>query len=157
MHIFLTLLALAGPMMVFGSAENRGHAFGNLGGFAASGNVQHFSFVGETVASAGVSSGSTVAQAGFIFMRMDRAGPTLVSVERVTPATVIIDGTTDIVFRLTFSEAISTPVTSDFLVTTTGTAAGSIKSVAVGGNATEWLVTVEALSGDGDIGVGIAP
>ncbi|MBX0290372.1 T9SS type A sorting domain-containing protein [Hymenobacter sp. HSC-4F20] len=81
---------------------------------------------------------------------IDAVAPTVSSSNRQNP-TATLTNATSLTYRVTFSEAVMGVATNSFLLVTTGTATGSIASVAsvsgVGG--TQFDVTISSLSGIG--------
>ncbi|MGV3504504.1 MAG: Ig-like domain-containing protein [Adhaeribacter sp.] len=78
---------------------------------------------------------------------LDKTPPRVLSVLRLTP-TAAITKADPVVFRVSFDEAVSHVDASDFLLTRTGSAAGSIAAVSAG-SGTQVDVTVSGVSGDG--------
>jgi len=56
-------------------------------------------------------------------------------------------------FTVTFDEAVQNIGTGDFTLSTTNTASGNIADVSSGGGGNEWLVTVDGITGEGDLTV----
>nr|WP_182312406.1 Ig-like domain-containing protein [Comamonas testosteroni] len=76
--------------------------------------------------------------------------PTVSSIVRAAGASASVSGTaTQIEYTVTFSEAVTGVDSSDFALTDTGTAFGSIASVS--GSGTTYTVTVSGISGDGSL------
>lgn len=76
-----------------------------------------------------------------------KQSPHVTSINR-TGATALTNGSS-VAYTVTFNEAVTGVDASDFTLTTTGSASGSITSV-TGGGAT-YIVTVQSLSGDGTL------
>ncbi|MFZ2268532.1 MAG: Ig-like domain-containing protein [Azonexus sp.] len=77
-------------------------------------------------------------------------GPSITSVVRTGGASAIVAGaTSSITYTVTFDQAVTGVDTSDFALTATGTAAGTIASVS--GSGTTYTVTVNSLAGDGTL------
>ncbi len=78
---------------------------------------------------------------------VDAIAPTVSSINRVgsTPTNA-----TTVDFTVAFSESVTGVGTSDFTLTATGTASGTIASIATV-NASTYTITVNAISGDGTI------
>jgi hypothetical protein len=79
----------------------------------------------------------------------DTPVPAVSSIERQTPSAAETNATS-VVFRVTFNKSVSGVDTSDFTLTTTGTAAGAIDSVSAA-SGTTIDVTVDTVSGDGTL------
>ena len=75
------------------------------------------------------------------------AGPSLSSINRAAGSA--LTNATSVDFTVTFNESVTGVDASDFALTTTGTAAGTIASIT--GNGTTYTVTVNGLSGDGTL------
>jgi len=75
------------------------------------------------------------------------AGPSVASINRA--AGNALTNATSVDFTVTFNESVTGVDTSDFALTTTGTAVGSIASIT--GSGTTYTVTVNGLSGDGTL------
>jgi large repetitive protein len=77
-------------------------------------------------------------------------GPSVTSIERSSGASATVATTaTTITYTVTFDQAVSGVDTTDFSVTGSGTASGSVASVS--GSGTTWSVTVNSLGGDGTL------
>jgi VCBS repeat-containing protein/autotransporter-associated beta strand protein len=74
--------------------------------------------------------------------------PSVSSINRASSPTVAAS-TTSVDFTVTFSQSVTGVDSSDFTLTKTGTANGSISSVT--GSGTTWTVTVNTLAGDGTL------
>lgn len=75
------------------------------------------------------------------------AGPSVSSINRAAGSA--LTNATSVDFTVTFNESVTGVDTSDFALTTTGTATGSIASIT--GSGTTYTVTVNGLSGDGTL------
>lgn len=75
------------------------------------------------------------------------AGPSVSSINRAAGSA--LTNATSVDFTVTFNESVTGVDASDFALTTTGTAAGTIASIT--GNGTTYTVTVNGLSGDGTL------
>lgn len=76
--------------------------------------------------------------------------PSVSSIVRANSASATVAGSATLVdYTVTFSESVTGVDTSDFALTTTGTAAGTIASIT--GSGTTYTVTVNSLSGDGTV------
>jgi len=75
------------------------------------------------------------------------AGPSVASIDRA--AGNALTNATSVNFTVTFNESVTGVDTSDFALTTTGTAVGTIASIT--GSGTTYTVTVNGLSGDGTL------
>lgn len=81
----------------------------------------------------------------------DLTPPTVVSINRQNPTTEYTSSSS-LIFRVTFSEKVTGVDAADFAATTSGTASGSVASVAeVGTTATSYDLTVGSVSGEGTI------
>ena len=96
---------------------------------------------GNNAATTGISFASTAA------VLVEAVAPTVSSINRVSSAAT---NATSVDYTVTFSENVSGVDSSDFTLTATGTAAGSIASVALV-NASTYTVTVNTISGDGTL------
>ena len=75
------------------------------------------------------------------------AGPSVASINRVAGSA--LTNATSVDFTVTFNESVTGVDASDFALTTTGTAAGTIAGIS--GSGTTYTVTVNGLSGDGTL------
>lgn len=82
-----------------------------------------------------------------IFTITVTAGPSVSSINRAAGSA--LTNATSVDFTVTFNESVTGVDASDFALTTTGTAAGSIASIT--GSGTTYTVTVNGLSGDGTL------
>jgi hypothetical protein len=80
---------------------------------------------------------------------VDHTAPSVSSINRQTPSTTSTNATS-VVYRVTFSESVSNVDITDFTLTATGTAAGSIASVSAS-SGTTIDVTVNSVSGNGTL------
>ncbi|MEO5714168.1 MAG: hypothetical protein ABIT37_11830 [Luteolibacter sp.] len=92
---------------------------------------------------------ASLAYTGEIFT-IDRTAPSVSSVVRVNANP---SKATSVDFTVTFSESVTGVDTSDFTVTTTGTAAGTISGSS--GSGAVYTVTVSSLIGDGTLGLNV--
>ncbi len=81
----------------------------------------------------------------------DNTAPTVSSINRQTPVGASTNATS-VIYRVTFSEAVSGVDTTDFTLTTTGTVSGNIASVSAA-SGTTMDVTVNSISGVGTLGL----
>ncbi len=79
---------------------------------------------------------------------VDNTAPTVTSINRLNPAAASTTGLA-VTYRVTFSENVSGADISDFTVTATGTAAGTLSGVT--GSGTTYDVTVNSLTGSGTV------
>jgi hypothetical protein len=82
----------------------------------------------------------------------DRTAPTVLSSVRKTPSTQLTNATT-VTYTVTFSEAVTGVDVTDFTLSTTNTAAGTINSVS--GSGTTYDVNVNSITGDGTMGLDV--
>ena len=83
----------------------------------------------------------------------DKTSPSVVSINKQSPASDPTNATT-LVYRVTFSEGVTGVDATDFTLTATGSATGTISSVApVGTGGTTYDVTVSSVSGNGTLRV----
>jgi hypothetical protein len=87
--------------------------------------------------------------AGVSIAAWDTAAPTVTGIERLNPSSEATNAAT-VIYRVTFGEAVTGVNTADFELTATNTASGTIFSVTAV-SATEYDVTVNAISGDGTL------
>lgn len=80
---------------------------------------------------------------------VDGVAPTVNSINRQTPSTASTNATS-VVYRITFSESVSGVDITDFSLTATSTAAGSVASVSAA-TGTTIDVTVNSVAGDGTL------
>jgi len=77
-------------------------------------------------------------------------GPSVTSIERSGGASATVGTTaTSITYTVSFDQAVTGVDTSDFTVTGSGTASGTVANVT--GSGTTWTVTVNSLGGDGTL------
>ena len=82
-------------------------------------------------------------------VRVDAVAPTISTINRRTPSGAATNAAS-VVYRVTFSESVLLVDVSDFALTTTGSASGSIASLsAVSGSVYD--ITVDTISGDGTL------
>jgi len=95
-------------------------------------------------------SGSSVASAQFL-VNVDSVAPAVLAIARQNPlSATVTSAASEVVFRVTFGESVTGVDTSDFALTTTGDAAGTVAAVAMAGESS-FDVTVNALSGEGTL------
>lgn len=143
---------------------------GYRNGTWVTGASQTFSLPSSGVDSLNLSSYSAFANIDQIGLSFDNTNPSFVEIDNLnistavvpdtTPPTVssiipasganVAASTTSVNYTVTFSENVSGVDASDFTLTPTGTASGSIASVTQV-NASTYTVTVNALSGDGTL------
>ncbi|GAB3572398.1 Ig-like domain-containing protein [Hymenobacter daeguensis] len=126
--------------VVSGNLDNDGVAVGSalvLNGGTVQGSG------GQTVLLTLNSVGSTTG------VLVDGVAPTVTSINRQTPATALTNAGT-LVYRVTFSEAVNGVGPTDFSLTSTGTAGGSIAFATLVSSGV-YDVTVNSVSGDGTL------
>lgn len=90
-----------------------------------------------------ITGGYTSGQTYFI----DKIAPTTLSINRKTPSSGLTNATS-VIYSASFSENVTGFDVGDFLLTSTGTASGTIASISIG---TTVDVTVNSISGDGTL------
>ncbi len=108
--------------------------------YTAGGNGTIADLAGNTLATDGT---------GSVIAAWDTTAPTVSSIDRQTPASEATNAAS-VTYRVTFSEAVTGVDTSDFTVSTTGTATGTIDSVSAV-NSSTYDVTVNTITGDGTL------
>lgn len=95
-----------------------------------------------------IGGGFSTGQTYSITLAGDVTAPTVVSINRYNPTTQNTTATS-LVFRTTFSEAVTGVDVTDFVLTKTNTATGTISSVS--GSGTIYDITVNGISGSGSL------
>ncbi len=138
--------------VVYGFAVGNGVIDADNGKFTISGN----SLVAAQSLSAGsyhiyLSGTDAAGNAAYnIFTITVTSGPSVSSIVRANSASATVQGSAaSIEYTVTFSESVTGVDTSDFTITSTGTASGTVSSVT--GSGSTYTVTVNTLGGDGTL------